>query len=116
MVSIDRYFGNRIPCVTSDNYGGGWMAAEKLVELGCRHIAMLRIGSPLPHEPNKRREGFVAACESLGVAYDQKILNDGDPFQGFVDFLTEHFHDGRLDFDGLFCVTDGIVHQIRNVL
>ena len=116
LVSIDRYFGNRIPCVTSDNYGGGWMAAEKLVELGCRHVAMLRIGSTLPHEPNKRREGFVAACEALGVRYDLKILNDGDPFQGFVDFLHDHFHNGALDFDGLFCVTDGIVYQIRNVL
>lgn len=116
LVSIDRYFGNRIPCVTSDNYGGGWMAAEKLAELGCRRIAMLRIGSPLPHEPNKRREGFVDACKALGIPYDQKILNDGEPFQGFVDFLQAHVHHGKLDFDGLFCVTDGIVHQIRGVL
>ena len=32
MVSIDRYFGAQIPCVSSDNYGGGRLAAEKLVE------------------------------------------------------------------------------------
>lgn len=116
MVSIDRYFGSRIPCVAADNYGGGWMAAEKLVELGCKHIAMLRIGSLLPHEPNKRRDGFVAACEAMGIAYDQKILHDGDSFQGFVDYLHDHVHDGKLDFDGLFCVTDGVAYQMRRIL
>ncbi len=116
MVSIDRYFGAKIPCVSSDNFGGGWLAAEKLHENGCRHVAMLRIGSQLSHEPAKRRDGFVAACEALGLSYDQKLLNDGDPYQAFVDFLHEHFHDGRLDFDGLFCVTDALAYQIRGTL
>lgn len=116
LVSIDRYFGAKIPCVCSDNYGGGWMAAEKLVELGCKHIAIMQIGSRLPHEPDKRRDGFLAACESLGVAFDKCILSDGDPYQDFVDFLQSHFHDGKLDFDGIFCVTDAIVHQIRGTL
>ena len=116
LVSIDRYFGAKIPCVSSDNYGGGWLAAEKLYENGCRRAAMLRIGTKLSHEPSKRRDGFVAACESLGMVYDQKILNDGDPYSEFVDFLHAHFHDGKLDFDGLFCVTDVLAHQIRGTL
>lgn len=112
LVSIDRYFGAKIPCVSSDNYGGGWLAAEKLVENGCKQLALLRIGSPLPHEPSKRREGFLAACESLGVPVAQKILEDGAPYSDFEDFLRAHFHEGRLDFDGIFCVTDSLAHQI----
>lgn len=116
LVSIDRYFGAKIPCVASDNYGGGWMAAEKLVELGCKHIAIMQIGSRLPHEPDKRRDGFVAACEANGADFEQCILKDGDPYQDFVDFLHSHFHDGKLDLDGIFCVTDAIVHQIRGTL
>lgn len=36
-VSIDRNIAPNIPCVSSDNYGGGRMAAEKLISLGCRH-------------------------------------------------------------------------------
>ncbi len=113
IVSIDRYFGAKIPCVSSDNYGGGWLAAEKLVENGCRNLALLRIGSKLPHEPNKRRDGFIAACESLGVTCTQKILDDGDSYDYFEFFLKDHFHDGKLDFDGLFCVTDSLAHQIK---
>ena len=116
LVSIDRYFGAKIPCVASDNYGGGWLAAQKLVELGCKRIAMLRIGTRLPHEPNKRRDGFVASCEAMGVDFEQCVLNDGDPYQDFVDFLHAHFHEGKLDFDGIFCVTDAVVYQIRNTL
>ena len=115
-VSIDRYFGSTFPCVSSDNYGGGWMAALKLAELGCKHVAMVHTGSPLPIEPRKRRDGFVAGCESLGLPYDQKILSDGDPYQYFVDFLQEHFRDGKLDFDGIFCVTDSVAYQIRATL
>lgn len=116
LVSIDRYFGSKIPCVSSDNYAGGRLAAEKLKENGCKRVAMLRIASKLPHEPAKRRDGFIAACEALDLPFEQKALNDGEPYQEFVDFLNEHFHDGKLDFDGLFCVTDSLAHQIRGTL
>ena len=116
LVSIDRYFGAKIPCVSSDNYGGGYLAAEKLKENGCRHVAMLRIASKLPHEPAKRRDGFVAGCEAMGLACDQMNLEDGAPYQEFVDFLHAHFHNGKLDYDGLFCVTDSVAYQIRGTL
>ncbi len=116
MVSIDRYFGSKIPCVASDNYGGGRLAAEKLVEGGCKNLAFLRIGSKLTNEPNKRKDGFASACELLGVPCTMKIVDDGTPYHVFEEFLQEHIHDGKLDFDGLFCVTDALAYQITNSL
>ncbi len=116
LVSIDRYFSTNVPCVSSDNYGGGRLAAEKLVENGCRNLAFLRIGSKLVNEPNKRKDGFVSACEALGVPYTLKIIDDGTPYSAFEDFLREHLHDGKLDFDGIFCVTDSLAHQILGTL
>ncbi len=116
LVSIDRYFSTNVPCVSSDNYGGGRLAAEKLVENGCRNLAFLRIGSKLVNEPNKRKDGFVSTCEALGVPYTLKIIDDGTPYSAFEDFLREHLHDGKLDFDGIFCVTDSLAHQILNTL
>lgn len=116
MVSIDRYFGAQIPCVASDNYGGGRLAAEKLVENGCKNLAFLRIGSKLTNEPNKRKDGFLSACEALDVPCTLKIVDDYTPYSAFVDFLHEHFHDGKLDFDGIFCVTDSLAHQILKTL
>jgi len=112
LISIDRYFGSKIPCVASDNFGGGALAAEKLVENGCKNLAFLRIGSILTNEPNKRKDGFIRSCESLGVPYTMKILDDYTPYSDFENFLQEHFHDGKLDFDGIFCVTDSLAYQI----
>lgn len=112
VISIDRYFGSLISCVSSDNYGGGRLAAEKLVENGCRNLAFLRIGSKLTNEPNKRKDGFVSACEAMDVPYTLKIVDDGTPYAAFEDFLREHMHGGKLDFDGIFCVTDSLAHQI----
>ena len=111
LVSIDRYFGAQIPCVASDNYGGGRMAAEKLYENGCRKLAFMRIGSRLTNEPNKRKDGFISACEDLGVEYTLKIVDDFTPYSAFEDFLREHLRGGKLDFDGIFCVTDSLAYQ-----
>ncbi len=116
LVSIDRYFGSRIPCVASDNYGGGWLAAEKLAELGCGRLALMSTGSRQPNEPKKRRDGFLACCEALGIPCDQIHLNDGDSYQNYVDFLQAHFHDGKLEFDGIFCVTDSLAYLVRRTL
>lgn len=115
-VSIDRHFGPSHPCVSSDNYGGGRLAAEKLYEKGCRNLAFMRIGSALTNEPNKRKDGFVCACEYLNIPYTLKIINDGNSFDEFIIFLKEHIHNGKLDFDGIFCVTDNVAYQITNAL
>ncbi|MBD5119270.1 MAG: substrate-binding domain-containing protein [Clostridiales bacterium] len=116
LISIDRYFGALISCVSSDNYGGGRLAAEKLVENGCKNLAFLRIGSKLTNEPNKRKDGFISACEALDIPYTLKIVDDGTPYSAFEEFLQEHLHNGRLDFDGIFCVTDSLAYQIINSL
>ena len=116
LVSIDRYFGAQIPCVASDNYSGGRLAAEKLVENGCRNLAFMRIGSRLTNEPNKRKDGFVNACEAMNIPYTLKIVEDGSPYSAFEQFLQEHMSEGKLAFDGIFCVTDSLAHQIINSL
>lgn len=115
-VSIDRSINPKIPCIASDNFAGGQMAAEKLADLGCKNVAFLRIGSSLSNEPNKRKAGFENGCLARNLSYDMKILEDGTPVSEFEKFLKEHMHNGKLDFDGLFCVTDRIVYDIRKIL
>lgn len=115
-VTIDRSLGSKFPCVASDNFAGGQLAAEKLADLGCRHVAFLRTGSSLSNEPNKRKAGFENGCLSRGLAYEMKILNDGEPFEEFEKFLAEHIHEGKLSFDGIFCVTDRLACSIIKTL
>lgn len=115
-IAIDRSMGPKIPCVTSDNFAGGQMAAEKLADLGCRHVAFLRTGSSLTNEPNKRKAGFENGCLSRNLNYEMKILNDGEPYEEFEKFLAGHIHAGKLSFDGIFCVTDGLAYSIIKTL
>lgn len=115
-VSIDRSMGSHIPCISSDNFAGGQMAAEKLADLGCKNVAFLRIGSSLNNEPNKRKAGFENGCLARNLLYSSKILQDGDSIDEFEIFLTEHMHDGKLDFDGLFCVTDRMAYDVMKIL
>lgn len=115
-VAIDRSMGPKIPCVASDNFAGGQLAAEKLADLGCKKVAFLRTGSSLTNEPNKRKAGFENGCLARGLQYEMKILNDGEPFEEFDRFLEEHIYEGKLSFDGIFCVTDSLAYSILKTL
>ena len=61
VVVIDRHLGADFPCVSSDNFQGGAMAAEKLLALGCRKLLFLRIGPDVYGEADKRGPGFESA-------------------------------------------------------
>ncbi len=115
-VSIDRPMGAHIPCVASDNFAGGQMAVEKLSDLGCKNIAFLRVGSSLDSEPIKRRAGFENGCLAKNLNYDIKILQDEEPLSEFELFFKEHMSNGKLEFDGLFCVTDYLANEIHKIL
>lgn len=115
-VAIDRSISPSIPCVASDNFAGGQLAAETLADLGCKNVAFLRVGSSLSNEPNKRKAGFENGCLSRGLAYEMKILNDGEAYEKFETFLSDHMENGKLSFDGIFCVTDNLAHSILQTL
>lgn len=115
-VSFDRYVSPNVPCVASDNFGGGQMAAKKLVELGCERLLFLRIGSTVAGESDKRRDGFESFCCGAGVEHDTLYLCDSDGYGPFRSFLENHIHQGHLDYDGIFCCTDGLTLEIQKML
>ena len=114
-VSIDRCLSPDIPCVAADNYGGGRMAAEKLIELGCAHLAYIRTGSDKPSETDKRVDGFEMVCRSRQVPCEKLWLNEEDMAE-FKRFFLEHMADGKLSIDGIFCSTDLLAWQIKRLL
>lgn len=115
-VSFDRYVNPSVPCVASDNFGGGQLAAKKLVELGCRRLLFLRIGSLVAGESDKRRDGFEIFCRTEGVEQDTLYLCDGDGYEPFRKFLESHVENGRLAYDGIFCCTDQLTMEIQKML
>ena len=115
-VSIDRSFTLDIPCVASDNYSGGRMAAEKLLELGCKRLAFLRTGSVNPSETDKRGDGFEMVCRTRNIHYDAIRLKDGDDLEVFREFFCSHISGGKIDVDGVFCSTDLLAWRVQVML
>lgn len=114
-VSIDRYFGPSIPCVASDNYGGGRLVVEKLVALGCKKLLFFYEGSNIPGEVDKRGDGFATACSLMQIPYDTVVVYNNWQTEAFRDYFREHIRDGKPDFDGIFCVTDYLATQIMRL-
>ena len=115
-ISIDRHFRAGVPCVASDNFGGGQLAAQKLIELGCQRLLFLGQGSGLANETDKRRTGFEAACQAKGVPFDALFLENETGFAPFEPFLVEHTRNGAFAYDGIFCSTDRLCYEIRKRL
>ncbi len=115
-VTIDRFFSVDVPCIASDNFGGGRLAAQKLAELGCKRLACLRIGSTLVNEPSKRKDGFVSGCMELGIPFEVCNLPDGSPLSAFEVFLKRSILDTDTPVDGIFCGNDLQAWQVVNML
>ena len=115
-VSFDRCFSPNIPCVASDNFNGGRVAAEKLLELGCRRLLYFRHGSPVAGETDKRGSGFESVCREKRVESGKLWLNDADSPERFRDFLRAHFSEGALEYDGIFCSTDDLAFSVIRML
>ena len=119
-VSIDRPFSPGVPCVASDNFGGGQLAAQTLTDLGCKRLLVLQQTVQTPGEVDKRRLGFNAWCETNGVEYTclHAYENKDDPEQWstFWRFLEEHMAGNAPEYDGIFCCTDHLaVHTCRKL-
>ena len=101
--------------MASDNYGGGQLAVRELIHHGCTSLAYIGSVSSLANEPAKRYSGFENACRFMNIPFDSIVVQDG-PDGFYTDFLKQHIHDGKLDFDGIFCCTDLIVRQVMDTL
>ena len=115
-VSLDRFISPNIPCVASDNFAGGRLAAEKLIGLGCRKLLYLRTGSSVPGETDKRGAGFAAQCQSAGAAVDVKIFNHGDDCGPVFDYIDARVQADGFGYDGIFCCADYLACSVRRKL
>ena len=119
LVSFDRYFEDHdIPMIASDNFQGGYTGTKKLIELGCHHPVFIRFRSKFPSEADKRMEGYLSACQELGIQPD--YLDQIDPKKKkkiLKDFIQNHTDaHGKLTFDGIFANTDRQAYKIMKIL
>ena len=116
IVTIDRHLDAGIPCVSSDNFRGGELAAGKLIELGCKKLLFMRITSRIQGEPNKRCAGFESVCQMNNVDYDTLLFTDDEPEEPIYNLLEEYISDGSFRYDGIFCNSDIMASKVIGFL
>ena len=115
-VSIDRYYASYVPCISSDNFGGGILAGRMLVNLGCKSLLFVRTGSAVTGEPDKRGIGFENYCQANNIPVKSIRLNDADGLVPLKNFLKEHVREKKFEFDGIFCSTDHLAATVIRYL
>lgn len=107
-VIIDRKLEANVPCVSSDNFSGGEIAAQKLIENGCKKLLFLSTGSTVPGEADKRLIGFESYCVSHNVSYAKYKTYDNEGTEPLLKYIEDHTQNGSFEYDGIFCNTDVI--------
>jgi len=101
LVLIERSFSTHISSVVSDNYSGGVMATELLVQRGCRFLGHIA-GSRSIKPALRRTEAFISVAEKYRLPYAIQLERIGCNAASAADnLLTEN-----PGVDGVFCSSD----------
>lgn len=107
IVSIERYFDETVPFVTSDNFIGGELAAKELSARGATKLLMLMRDIENNLGLTERVNGFKSYCHQHQIEFDVLIdTGDGLHFkERLKQRVTDLYQDG-IPYDGIFAATD----------
>ncbi len=110
LIAFDRQFENhQISRIASDNYEGGMLAIQKLLEFGCKSPVFIGFHSTFPGEADKRFDGYMEACQRNKITPIYLYTDDSEDCQDAIyNFIKAHENKTAhsLDFDGIFANTD----------
>ena len=111
VVAIDRYLSDTIPVVSSDNYQGGKIATEHLLESGCKKIIHICGPQQLKTPANQRTNAFKDVMNSRGIKpniYELPVnFQQASTIRMITKILEEH-----PDTDGIFASDDLIAATV----
>lgn len=104
IISFDRDFGKGIPIVASDNFSGGKIATQALIDSNAKQIGIIT-GSNESNSPTKLRlEGYLAVLESKNL--EPKVFE----FKSTVSSTLKKMEIQRIlrteILDAVFCTDD----------
>ncbi len=116
VITLERYLDNGTAAVECDNRAGGELAANHLIDRGCRHLAIFgTTRNTLAMPADLRSDGFRSVCEDRGIPCEE-VFTDRIDFEKMeyqellMKFLTEH-----PDVDGMLACSDVIAAQCLQV-
>ncbi len=112
IVSIDGIINDKCPYVASDFYKGGFLAAQKLIENGCKSI--LHISGKQNYYPNIcRSKGFTEGIAKFSTIQTVEVLSDlssSKTYNAVYDYLSS-----ENKIDGIFADNDSIAFSVLRV-
>lgn len=115
LITIERYIENGTAEIECDNRQGGKLAAEHLIECGCRNLLHISGVFETAMPADERANGFIEVCEKAGVVHTE-IATNSYQYNNleYHDLLEEAILTNR-DIDGIFASSDLIAAQILQV-
>jgi DNA-binding LacI/PurR family transcriptional regulator len=95
----------RFAFVGVDNFKGGKLATQHLIDKGCKKILHLT-GSLDVLSARERVDGYKAALSESGIKYDPKLIVEGDYTTLTAQKLMKQVIKSKIDFDGVFAAND----------
>lgn len=99
-------------CIYCDYYWGGRLAAEHLIEAGCKNIVCIK-GPQYRYSARTRYQGYRDVCAERGIP-EQTVECDYDFAQGIA--MTETLLQNYPDVDGIIACNDIVAISTYKVL
>ena len=115
VVNLERGGDDDTISVQCDNYQGGKLAAEHLIECGCKNLLHFGgvAGKDMPAD--RRADGFSDVCKRAGIPYrilvSDRLLYGSMHYEDFIRRALQEFP----DVDGIFASSDLIAAQLLQV-
>lgn len=104
IVALDRYLGEHIPVVAVDHKEGGRLAAETLIQNGCKKILHFRGSTAVESPYHERHYEFERVMEQNQIeTYSYELEWNRFDSEYYRSVVEDVFTQG-IDFDGVFAV------------
>ncbi len=110
IVTMDRHFGENVPCVTSDNYASTKKAVEYLIACGCKKIAYVGGKPAVESEVSKRLDAYLDAVQEHGMA--PRVLYEEFEHGKDYEYAETFFSRYGGEADGVFCSGDILTNAV----
>ena len=113
LVTIDRTLADSVPSACADNYTGGRLAAEHLLDRGCRRLAYISGSAGIEMDANKRWVGFCDVCRERGAEPPVMVdASERDFIAMRYEPLIHQLFQEHPEVDGVFSSNDIIAAQV----
>ena len=88
-----------------DNFEGGRIATQHLIQLGHRRIAFIS-GDPMHPDATERQRGYRAALEAAGITFDPALVVPGEFHEVNGLLAVDRLLESRQRFTAIFAAND----------